>query len=232
MVTLCHPAWVKCMRVIGHHWNVCIILYLLSGACNKAHKEDWLILPAWNMRPHTPEARHLIWVIWEPFGFVFMLVHSPWHVFLIKGIRCIDWEINHLWNKSEQKSGISVPPVKEEKLPPSFREGRDLGKGMLFAKLLFPFTFHMKHCKGIRAECFFSLTLNPMFRILCGSYLHWNLFHFAPGTKKILVICLRFWTFRHDQFAWHPSVRATSPSWCTHVQDQGKNEDLWKFFLL
>lgn len=117
MVILCHPAWVKYMRVIGHHWNVCIILYLLSGACNEAHKEDRLILPTENMRPHTPEARHLIWVIWEPSGFAFMLEHLPWHVFFTEGIKHIDWETNHLWNKGEQKPGLPVPPVKEEKHP-------------------------------------------------------------------------------------------------------------------
>lgn len=59
-----------------------------------------------------------------------------------------------------------------------------MGKGIIFAKLLFPFAFHMKHGKGIRAECFSPLTLNPKFRILWGSCLVWIFFPFCPRDKE------------------------------------------------
>lgn len=164
------------------------------------------------MRPHTPEARHLIWGIWEPFGFVFMLLHSPWHVFFIKGIKCIYWEINHLWNKNEQKSGLSVPPVKEEK-----HSGKD-GSWKEESYLQSCFSYYISYAAWQRDQRWIFFLFWDFMQLL-----HWNFFHFVPGTKKILVICLRFWSFRHDWFAWHSSVRAASPSWHRHVQCQGQN---------
>lgn len=162
------------------------------------------------MRPHTPEATHLIWVIWEPFGFVFMLVHSPWHIFLTEGIKWIDWEINHLWNKSEQKSGLSVPPVKGEKY-----SGED-GSWESWERCFSHLHFRWNKVKGSELNVFSLLLWIPCLRFYMVLV--------CTGISSILSQGQReFWSF-----VWYFGVvdMTSFPGThllCTHVQGQGQN---------